>query len=735
MWDNTAHHGAVREWPRLVYELNGQCKEYDVHKNAVLWEALQPALQLVSKVLRSKPLFWTALKDLRTRVAIPEEYDPRPVQDRNTHRLVRVRLLDEALEDDAARDWPILYQIAEDGLDYESAINYVLEKKLRLEITSGHMDDGKFREQFRYGVTAPVSEAGDRNIKCSLSAEMFWPLLEPNFSSSEKLATSFLVAVVLLHELMVRLSLPLPKLDPVHELTYSSDNSQHATLCAVDVLCTESSGGWIPNVTPGMAFDLQRWRDANQDMDTAYGEPWFGRDVHAEAGWAFENHLFGMILSTLSGTYHFVGQNIQLPLALAGQKYPSDIFDTETNNTLNMDYFYLCRSDAAQEPLPIYYFAKFFNQEFWDHVVPTFGFDAFKRRGPERTQLYSAQRSHMNQQTLVEVCGRENKEFFLYVISTLKQFGYGLLAFWLKLTLIEAVAHIDVCLRWQYEALTWRRSRDEWRDAVAQMEHCKSHGDALWTAACNPTLDAYHEWASDWDSVDPCPGYEDWIRISEEAVTEHFGTGSPFFTAVARLHGIAQEALGEMEFMVFEFLTLPWPQRLRHYNAATSVPVNAIPQLLRRIDEFRKSLKETAAAMDALSAHLIESYTELCQLWCVRYQAVIEMLDHLAWLVQGHEQRRPEENQRLRETLKSIPSGYWQKRHKTWRDMGMREYQLVAPPIRAAIDEFDRRLRAVQEHQKSAEGQKQQDDLIARHFRDTEEFWQNAPPGERVLSY
>lgn len=207
-WEDTAYKGAERDWPRLVYEMGGQCKEYDVHRNAELWTAMQPALQLVSKVLKSKPPFWTALKDLRTRSAIPEENDPRPVEDRRTHRLIRVRLLDEALEDDAAQDWPILYQLAEQGLDYEAAVDFVLQKKLQMEIVSGHMSDGKYGEDFRYGATAASLEGENSAIRCCLSAELLWPLLVPNFSSSEKLAVSFFIAATLLHELMVRQSPP-----------------------------------------------------------------------------------------------------------------------------------------------------------------------------------------------------------------------------------------------------------------------------------------------------------------------------------------------------------------------------------------------------------------------------------------------------------------------------------------------------------------------------------------------
>lgn len=208
-WITSASKGAIKKWPRVIYEIDGRCNEWDVHNNVQLWAALQPALQLVTKVLKSGLPFWRAVKDLRTRTAIPTELDPRPEEDRATPRLVRIRPLEEALADGAVQDWPVLYDLVEQGLDYEKAVDYVLRKTLKLDIGSGYLsNNGRRRSDYRHGETSVIRLGQDSTIKTEISAEILWPLLVPNYSDSEKLTTSFLVAAVLLHELMVRPSLP-----------------------------------------------------------------------------------------------------------------------------------------------------------------------------------------------------------------------------------------------------------------------------------------------------------------------------------------------------------------------------------------------------------------------------------------------------------------------------------------------------------------------------------------------
>lgn len=447
-----------------------------------------------------------------------------------------------------------------------------------------------------------------------------------------------------------------------------------------------------------MAFELRRWHDGNVDPDTAIGEPWYHEDVHAELGLAFEHDFFGLVVNTLSRNFEFLSPSVlTLPFILSNPIWPSRGFDTGRHNVLADGR--KCRPIQAQEPLPIQFFARFFTQAFWDDAVPTYGFRAFRRRNPDRTVFFSLPREVVElKNTFRARFGARDWRFFLFVIRTLKEFGYHLLSHWLRMILARALAHIDTesVARWRRDFASWERSDGWWEQAIDDLDQAKASGDTLWGVVSNLGPDAYQVWATNWGGPEnpagPCPAYEAWVQTAQQAYAEHFKEGGPFFTALTRLHDLALAAQGEMEYMVFEFLTLPLSKRQDYYERAEDNPPNVIPWLLERLDQYRAPLQVTVAALDAMSNNDIFQ-TEAAQ-WSARCQAVVKMLSHLAWLIRSHSGRSDEENQGLRDHLRSVPSAYWEGPEVRLREVAMQEYQLVTPAIRAVIDEFDRRLRA-----------------------------------------
>ncbi|KAK0732067.1 hypothetical protein B0H67DRAFT_679569 [Lasiosphaeris hirsuta] len=63
-WGVVPGWGTEKEQPRYLYNLLGQRGEYDLGTNDLLWAALQPALQLASRIISSDHPFWLALLDL-----------------------------------------------------------------------------------------------------------------------------------------------------------------------------------------------------------------------------------------------------------------------------------------------------------------------------------------------------------------------------------------------------------------------------------------------------------------------------------------------------------------------------------------------------------------------------------------------------------------------------------------------------------------------------------------------
>jgi hypothetical protein len=215
--------GAAPGSPRFLYDLKGERKEWCVVRtipfrvqsvamrltlhqweNEELWQALQPALQLVSRVLRSDHPNILALMDLRTRQMVPPEEDPRG-QSACTEYLTKYVLLHEI---DMSKTYPAIQELDSYGYDWHYHTLRMLDQNLRWCIGSAIIDRETGGKQGPiYGCTRAFELDTDHPIQVTLSAELIWPLLVPDYSSSERLVCSFLIASTLLHEYAVSYSL------------------------------------------------------------------------------------------------------------------------------------------------------------------------------------------------------------------------------------------------------------------------------------------------------------------------------------------------------------------------------------------------------------------------------------------------------------------------------------------------------------------------------------------------
>lgn len=206
----------MREYPRLVYDFWGKREEYDVHRNPAIWDAIQPALQLVTRVLQTNPMFWRCIKDLRTRRKIDPNLDPREDEDQRTPFLQKMIRLDEMKEpgdygydEDVDNRWQELDDLADAGYDYEYHVDRILGNCLQVGFGSAYIDENGKPTAFTYGHTNLNLAGTDTKISIFLATELVWPLLIPVYSSSEKLCASYILATTLLHELMVSIA-PFP---------------------------------------------------------------------------------------------------------------------------------------------------------------------------------------------------------------------------------------------------------------------------------------------------------------------------------------------------------------------------------------------------------------------------------------------------------------------------------------------------------------------------------------------
>jgi hypothetical protein len=143
------------------------------------------------------------MMDLRSLQKIPEEYDRREPEERTTPYLTRYVPLDER---DPKLNPDAIAQLEKLDFDWVVATQNVLFNSLSFEIISFlHLNDemAEDKDDRAYGITRCVLDPNISSIKCSIVGEVIWPLLVKDYSSSEKLVCSFLIASTLLHEFAV----------------------------------------------------------------------------------------------------------------------------------------------------------------------------------------------------------------------------------------------------------------------------------------------------------------------------------------------------------------------------------------------------------------------------------------------------------------------------------------------------------------------------------------------------
>ena len=191
-----------------------------VQQNDTVWAALQPALQLATRVLNAQPKAWDTLADLYTRVRIDRWYDNRSDKtiDRTPYGKYRYAMWPDDPEPEDL--FPELRRLWDLGFDWKAAVNDLLQDRLRIFI--GRARAGVEGEDDFHGDTCgwtTIREIGVTKIldnsvvRVQISAELVWPLLSSAFTAGEKAMASFGVAATLLHELAVCRRPPFSLLD------------------------------------------------------------------------------------------------------------------------------------------------------------------------------------------------------------------------------------------------------------------------------------------------------------------------------------------------------------------------------------------------------------------------------------------------------------------------------------------------------------------------------------------
>lgn len=165
--------------------------------------AIQPALQVVTRVLNTNHPYWTALLDAKSRRRIDPSLLPHCKADK-----AKTSWISFTTDFDSSPK-PMIdtAQLDRLGYDLPEAVGEFLHERLELDIFSSTKtwEKGTALDAITWGETGAHSEQSsvDATISISIGAEMMWPLLNPEFTYQEKASVNMMIAATMLHELAV----------------------------------------------------------------------------------------------------------------------------------------------------------------------------------------------------------------------------------------------------------------------------------------------------------------------------------------------------------------------------------------------------------------------------------------------------------------------------------------------------------------------------------------------------
>ncbi|KAH7322905.1 hypothetical protein B0I35DRAFT_510149 [Stachybotrys elegans] len=265
----------------VLSSIDGRRMILDPTTNDDLWKSMEPALLLASKILQVDEPYYTAVQDVhhlcymdlspdRTGPSAP--YSDQDILDGGRREITRKL---------NPTTWNSIASVicaatgCKPSLDPVKAGQAVLRRHLKFKLGSGyHIYDEteKFEKVYTQGVTkTSLGENDDMTIV--VGADVVWPLLSSQYTKSEKMMISHVLAITIAHEIMHAWELA-----AVRWLAYPQ---LYGISAADDIeLCTR------------MFAELTKVSPGDSDADITF-DHYFEKDAVAETGHSFEHHVLG----------------------------------------------------------------------------------------------------------------------------------------------------------------------------------------------------------------------------------------------------------------------------------------------------------------------------------------------------------------------------------------------------------------------------------------------------------
>ncbi|KAI0188642.1 hypothetical protein EV127DRAFT_497202 [Xylaria flabelliformis] len=675
-WDNGWWRGRDERSPRNAYNINGTREEYNIVTNDALWEALQPALRLVSIVLAKHHPHLEAIMNLNTRQPIlPKEGE----EDLTKFPPTDTRYV---LEKDInmSKTYPAIRQLHEvHNYDWKANVLRVLDRALKLDIDSAYtlakphdMKEGidvDAHSDFTYASTsthrtwaAPNQEPSPyETIKIKLAADMLWPLLVPQYSKSEKMTISWVIASTLLHE-------------------YA-----HAVSQAQELLVVEH---WQPpDQDPEIGRLLESLHGVVWDIEFGkHKEPTYSDDLQDELGFDFEHALWGRALNLAGDSDGIPRFQKSLMLAVVEETHPPA--DRAKDDGIEPMMRYM-------RPIPIDYMAKFFSKSFWSEEFEAYGFGALRMMPDSYLQKNLLYMPIMpDWETDEEMYGKNQAKFLRAVPEILTRSRHHVLGTYLNALRMEVANLIQFEQWWDEEASTWTEDLLhplEGSIDLLNIELQKTQDlNATFLASQRDKMSQYRAYRSTKNPGDPTTmSYLEWQEDASRQWNEMLRYGGWLMQILLVVHNHMQNDIGNLQRMTFWHLAVkPRNVDLIFKNYDDDHTVAGV--LNGRLEYFGSQARRIAG--------MLTFYTNLVQLrnikdkweqWVARFRSNAAQYDTLIQMLQDggkHDSEPFDISWKVR--FDRLPTGSWKLVSEIHKKMALREYNRADPAIRETIDEF-----------------------------------------------
>lgn len=204
-WVDTSQRKDDPKHPHYLYNIKGERGEFDPKLDDRVWDAMQPALQVATRILNVNDSFMDAARDVTNRTKVDPWLETRTDQGEVVMypNFKFKRYFDEF---DPLASQPARQLRNIPGIDPQALTWKALDRMLRFKLADLHycQTDGKFRRHGPLGVTQTcrIRDEG-YPIEITLDATLIWYLMSDECSESEKMMNNLVLGQTIAHEMLV----------------------------------------------------------------------------------------------------------------------------------------------------------------------------------------------------------------------------------------------------------------------------------------------------------------------------------------------------------------------------------------------------------------------------------------------------------------------------------------------------------------------------------------------------